>query len=54
MLLHEVPHDPGASHQVVIKGELMSVLTRAEYEVGSLAVVTTEQSRARELSGWES
>ena len=43
MLLHEVPHDPGARHQVIIKGELVSVLARAEYEVGLVAVVTTEQ-----------
>ena len=44
VLLHEVPHDPGARHQVIIKGELVSILARAEYEVGLVAVVTTEQS----------
>ena len=45
MLLHEVPHDPGARHQVIIKWELVSILTRAEYELGPLTVVTTDQRR---------
>ena len=54
MLLHEVPHDPGAGHHVVIKWELVSILTSAEYEVGPLAVVTTHQRRLvkLEMVGW--
>ena len=45
MVLHEVPHDPGAGHQVVIKWELVSILTRAEHELGSVTVVTTTDQR---------
>ena len=45
MLLHKVPHDPGARHQVIIKWELVSILTSAEYELGPLTVVTKDQRR---------
>ena len=52
MELHEVPHDPGAGHQVVIEGELVSVLAGAEHEAGALAVVTADQRRLSERDIW--
>ena len=53
MFLHEVPHDPGAGHHIVIEGELVSVLARAEHEAGPLAVMAGEERRVREMTlGW--
>ena len=43
VLPHEVPHDPGPRQLLVIKGELVAVVTSAEHQLGAVTVVTRER-----------
>ena len=47
-ILHEVPHDPGGCQVGVVPGVLVTVLSRAEHQLGLLTVVTGAERSAGE------